>query len=180
MSDIPKGKDITHFGTTLLVKDPVWKLWLAIVHKLHPDTNNITPVPFSELSEEAQTFFYVEELNREVANGGFDQYFLNSSGGHAFLAKDALTKIGAMKTASLLSQALTIFPKGFPIDDPDARQNILIKLMDKDDLFLQNLDSEYDAKIRTHRKGEPAEEDLWQLCVDFIEKNISTPIVKNN
>ncbi len=178
MSDNPKTEDMTHFGTALLAKDPVWKLWRAIVLKLYPDAEEITSVDFSDLSQEAQTFFYVEELNREVCNGGFDQFFLNSGGSNAFKAKDALTTIGAVKTASLLSQALTIFPDGFPIADSEARWQILVDLNKTGNSFLEGLDSEYYDKIRTHKKDAPAEEDLWQLCVNFIEANISTPILK--
>lgn len=180
MSNISKARDITHFGTALLAKDPVWKLWRAIVIKLYPDSENVAPVPFSELSNEAQTFFFVEELNREVLNGGFNQYFLNSSGSNALLAKDALVTIGALKTHDLLSQALTIFPPDFSIDDEHARWELIVKLENDKNSILDELDTKYDSKIRTHRNDEPAEEDLWQLCVDFIEKNISTLIIKNN
>jgi hypothetical protein len=54
---------------------------------------------FENLNEAEKTFLYVEILEAEINNGGFDQYFFNSSGDHANEALESLKKIGALKTA---------------------------------------------------------------------------------
>lgn len=54
-------------------------------------------------------------LESEVNNGGFHQFFLNSSGELVPETLEALTAIGANATRRLLEQAVAIaFPNGYP------------------------------------------------------------------
>src|SRR5215510_10324950 len=48
----------------------------------------------------------VEQLQAEVNNGGFDQYFVNSAGDLAVEALEGLQLIGATKFENVLSRAL--------------------------------------------------------------------------
>ncbi len=68
----------------------------------------------------------VEELEAEVNNGGFDQYFFNSSGENAAAVIGALDKIGATKTAGIVRAACEKFPGGMPPADWIARQAVLL------------------------------------------------------
>jgi len=68
----------------------------------------------SQLSESELTVYFVEELQNEVMNGGFDQYFYNSSGDHWENAITACEAIGAVQTADLLRKAAQAYGCGLP------------------------------------------------------------------
>ena len=48
----------------------------------------------------------IEELDMEVNNGGFNQYFFNSSGQHCFETLRELKRLGKTKKADLLEKAI--------------------------------------------------------------------------
>jgi ATP/maltotriose-dependent transcriptional regulator MalT len=58
------------------------------------------------LTEEERTVLAVEELEREVNDGGFDQFFTNSSKLFAPTIVDALQRIGCKKIATIAQQAI--------------------------------------------------------------------------
>jgi hypothetical protein len=64
---------------------------------------------FDSLLPEEQGYIAAWWLAMEVSNGGFSQYFYNSSGDSALLALQALEQSGAEETRSLLSKALCVF-----------------------------------------------------------------------
>ena len=67
----------------------------------------------------------VAELEAEVNNGGFDQYFFNSAGDETVATIEALEVIAANKTAAIVRRACAKFPGGMPPSDRDARQTLL-------------------------------------------------------
>jgi hypothetical protein len=67
-----------------------------------------TPLP--DLSEVEQTVMLVWSLRGEVGNGGFDQFYFNSSGDYAAETVRALETIGAKQTAALVSEGNRLFP----------------------------------------------------------------------
>jgi Domain of unknown function (DUF4375) len=69
----------------------------------------------------------VRELEDEVNNGGFDQFFFNSAGDRTMETIYALETIGAVKMASILKRAAGKFPGGSPPRDRYARQDVLLK-----------------------------------------------------
>lgn len=74
----------------------------------------------------SQRYFYLNQsLEREVNNGGFDQYFLNSSGDNAHDTLDSLKAIGASRTVALLQRAIDVFPDSKVPKDREERGNIL-------------------------------------------------------
>lgn len=50
----------------------------------------------------------IEDLDMEVNNGGFNQYFFNSSGQHCFETLRELKKLGMNKKARLLEEAIAL------------------------------------------------------------------------
>ncbi len=56
------------------------------------------------------SFYLNQNLEREINNGGFEQYFRNSSVDNAHETILSLTAIGAYKTADILQQAIDQFP----------------------------------------------------------------------
>lgn len=75
---------------------------------------------FAALRPAEQVVWCVDGLEREVNNGGLEQFFLNSAGDQARETAAALRAIGAGHTANLLERALAVFPDG-PSPDRDVR-----------------------------------------------------------
>jgi uncharacterized protein DUF4375 len=71
----------------------------------------------------------VGELEAEVNNGGFDQFFFNSAGDNASKTIEALEVIGAQKTAAIVRRACAKFPSGMPPADRNARQALLLDVV---------------------------------------------------
>jgi hypothetical protein len=74
---------------------------------------------------------YVREATRlqnEVENGGFAQYFLNSSGDHWREAQDALIAIGCKGDLAILRKTLVAFAGGAPSVDRDTRRAQLARI----------------------------------------------------
>jgi hypothetical protein len=62
---------------------------------------------YETLSRPECVFLLVWELEAEVNNGGFQQYFCNTSGRYAPQAAGALRDIGAAKMAAIVDEAVT-------------------------------------------------------------------------
>ena len=77
--------------------------------------------------EVADVIRLIDELEAEVNNGGFDQYFFNSTGDNATRTVQALETIGASKTASLLREACLKFPGGTPPTDISLRRKLMLE-----------------------------------------------------
>jgi hypothetical protein len=60
------------------------------------------------LTEEERIVLAVEGLEREVNNGGYSQFFTNSSGEYAPVIVDALLRIGCPETAGITSRAIAV------------------------------------------------------------------------
>ncbi len=90
---------------------------------------------FDDLDEAERAFLRVWELEAEINNGGFDQYFFNSSGDHCLETKESLIRIGAQKTAEILADAMFLFPDGEPSKDQTKRQNQLKEVSPDSDRF---------------------------------------------
>ena len=76
------------------------KYWLDLVHRIFN-----TQEGFAGLDQPEKTYYAVSCLIGEVYNGGFDQFFSNSSGELYGLALDGLFELEAEKSAALLVQA---------------------------------------------------------------------------
>ncbi len=91
------------------------KLW----HKSKYDKD------FESLNEIEKNVLYVEMLEKQVNNGGFDQYFFNSSGGYAHETLIALKEIKAPLTADILNRAIRVFPTLPVPKDTEQRREYL-------------------------------------------------------
>src|SRR3954469_7873166 len=80
---------------------------------------------FESLSAAERIAYCVDALEREVNNGGFEQFFANSSGDTSAETHAALETIGAPAAASLVKSAAGVFPGGAPPADRDARLEML-------------------------------------------------------
>jgi hypothetical protein len=82
-------------------------------------------VSYEALSAPERVFRSVWELEAEVNNGGFHQYFWNSSGSLAPHAPAALRAIGASTTAGIVESAIAAVGRDIPWSDERARQTRL-------------------------------------------------------
>ncbi len=71
----------------------------------------------------------IEILNNEVNNGGFTQYYFNSSGDQWVDALAGLDAIGAVKHRELMLRTLSIFPDRKPSTSRDDRSEQLAKIV---------------------------------------------------
>lgn len=70
----------------------------------------------SALSAPERVIFITQSLEMEVNNGGFSQFFYNSSGDLSDEVVPAFTAIGAEKTAAICQQAISAFGQELPAD----------------------------------------------------------------
>jgi len=77
-------------------------------------------VEFQDQSPAQRVFSAIWSLESEVNNGGFSQYFQNTSAETAPYVAEALDAIGATETAKICRSAIaSAFPKGLPMS-PEA------------------------------------------------------------
>lgn len=77
----------------------------------------------------------IDELEAEINNGGFDQFFFNSAGDNTAEIIVTLKAIGANHTASIVESAAAKFPNGAPPSDRDRRQEALESISPNSDAF---------------------------------------------
>ncbi len=102
-------------------------------------------VGFSHLSKPEQVFVCVWSLEAEVNNGGFDQFYFNSSGDHAVETVDALESIGASHTAEIVRRANAVFGASGPSSVRAIRQEQLDALPESVRGSFDTLDQEFYA-----------------------------------
>lgn len=93
-----------------------------------------------KLSPAEKTFYLVFQLEGEVNNGGFSQFFYNSSDNFANDTAAALREIGAEKTAVICDRALAAFGGTIPINRDVMLNNIFTDGINK---TLSQCDSEF-------------------------------------
>lgn len=93
-----------------------------------------------KLTDQEKTTYLCQELEAAVNNGGFSQFFFNSSGNFAMDTLYSLKSIGAMKTYELLNRAISLFPDHIIPKDKAERENLLDEI---DEEILNELDSAF-------------------------------------
>jgi len=86
------------------LQTPEHKHWMWLVHQVHDTADG-----FASLSHPNKLFFATNLVSREVYNGGFDQYFVNSSADYFNFAVEGLTSMGAVESLKLLLTAKQLF-----------------------------------------------------------------------
>ena len=96
--------------------------------------------------------YFIEELQAEVMNGGFAQYFFNSSGNHWEETISACETIGTVNTADLLRKAVQAFECELPKDRKNREDAIENQAKEGYDERLAALDSvfyDYEENVDT-------------------------------
>ena len=115
----------------------------------------------SVLSEAERIFYITQTLEMEVNNGGFSQFFYNSSGNFSNELVDAFTAIGAKTTADICQKAISVFGRNIPVDR-EEREEMLDELEgDEFDEILEECDNAFCDY----------EDNLNELNYNFVMKN---------
>lgn len=116
----------------------------------------------SKLNDSQRYLYLSQTVYNEVNNGGFAQYFANSSGDYVHESVEALIRIGDQKTAHLLQKAIDKFPSAVVPKDYNKRNALFNILTKKIGDALHELD---DAFYRH-------EETTSDITLEFIKKKI--------
>jgi hypothetical protein len=114
-----------------------------------------------KLTEQQKQFYYNQCLEREINNGGFNQYFFNSSGNFAHLTVLSLKTINANTTADILQKAIDQFPNKEVSQDRAERQVILEQIEEVANPIWEELDQKFFVY----------EDDLNLLNIEFVRQN---------
>jgi len=143
----------------ILKKDDETDIVLAIDDYLNLKSNYCDKIEV--LNEAQRTFVFVENLEKEINNGGFNQFYFNSSGDYSHETVDALLKIGANRTADIIKTANSQFPENTVPTDRGKRQEILEQIEDVADEIWDNCDTEFYEY----------EDNITELLIEFVKKN---------
>jgi len=116
-----------------------------------------------KLNSSQQAFLFVENLEREINNGGFNQFYFNSSGDFSKETVNSLIEIGAEKTAKIVENANSEFDNGNVPTDRIERQNKLELIEEKAEENWEKCDAEFYKY----------QDDLTELLIAFVLKNKS-------
>ena len=101
--------------------NPFSILYASLIERVHD-----SPGGFNALSEPEKLYYATALMQNEVHNGGFHQYFFNSSGSYYEYAQRGLTEFGATQTLELLRQAKqVVFPTVLVPTDTERRRDLL-------------------------------------------------------
>ncbi len=118
---IRKSMDASRaYYENLKIYDPFRELWRSLVKRSSIDTQ------LEHFSSDERVYFCACLLEGEVYNGGFDQFFSNSSGNYYQISVDALREIGALRSLDIVVEAAEIiFGEREPSSDRMERCKIM-------------------------------------------------------
>lgn len=121
---------------------PYRALWRQLHAKVYVEKSGSG---FNSLTNQEKTYWVLNCLSGEVYNGGFDQYFHNSSGSHYELTVQGLEQVEAYKSLALLQNAKRILfgNRAVPESTTERRQLLAELFPNETPDSLNALDSEY-------------------------------------
>lgn len=114
-----------------------------------------------KLTQPQRNLLFVENLEREINNGGFNQFYFNTSGDYSLETVDALLAIGAIKTAEIVKEANSQFPNQEILSDRGERRETLLQIED----IAQPVWDKCDEKFYKYQ------ENILDLLVNYIKEN---------
>ena len=113
------------------------------------------------LTEPQKIFYLNQNLEREINNGGFNQYFINSSGDYTHETIHSLKSIGANHTADILQKAIDQFSDKKVPKDRDDRIEIVEDIEETSNEVWEELDQKFFEYV----------DDLNTLNMEYIRRN---------
>jgi hypothetical protein len=117
---------------------------------------------FSNLNEFEKTFIYLDILEQNVTDGGFIQFFFNSSGQFTHEVFQAYLSIKAENTVDILTKAIYLFPEMPVPKNLRIRQQILMEKDSNIDLW-----DEIDTEFYKY------EDNIISLTLAYVRNNIA-------
>ena len=117
---------------------------------------------FSNLNEFEKTFIYLDILEQNVTDGGFIQFFFNSSGQFTHEIFQAYLSIKAENTVDILTKAIYLFPVIPVPKNLRIRQQILMEKDTNIDLW-----DEVDTEFYKY------EDNIISLTLEYVRNNIT-------
>ena len=136
--------------------------------------DNYGEASFQKMPEVLQVTYLINELETEVNNGGFLQFFTNSSGQYSLETLEALKVIGAEHNRGLLEKAFKIL-----LEHNESPENLNEKINSKKlhESFNSSDFYENDELLEEMHKLDlefyEYTEDISKLKMDFFEKSSS-------
>jgi hypothetical protein len=97
----------------------------ALIRLSESSRSALGKMDFARQNAVQRVFTAIWELESEVNNGGFHQYFFNHSGESAVGVLSALEAIGAHRTRQIVAEAMARLPGGKPLANTDERRRLL-------------------------------------------------------
>ncbi|WP_251813130.1 DMP19 family protein, partial [Alkalimarinus sediminis] len=120
-----------------------WAFNYEFYEKIHGKVNPDVWPNYSSLNIAERYVALILDLEGQVNNGGFDQYYFNSYGDNAAEAVMALRAIGANSVAKMLVESFSVFPNSKPSPDRWVRQAQLEKIGESGNEKLSKLDDQF-------------------------------------
>ncbi|MFV0190838.1 DMP19 family protein [Empedobacter falsenii] len=114
------------------------------------------------LTKPQMTFFLNQNFEKEINNGGLNQFFYNSSGEFSFETVQSLKEIKAFYTATILEEAICQFPNNNVPKDRDSREEIIEEI----EHIANDVWEDLDSKLYEY------EDNLSELNLSYIRNNI--------
>lgn len=103
------------------LESPQYKYWSSLISRVYGDDGG-----FGSLQHGDRLYYLMNVLTGEVHNGGFDQFFSNSSGDRYAETVEALSEVGDLATLQLLREAKSAL---FAQDEVPAKRIARFELM---------------------------------------------------
>ncbi len=132
------------FEQLIKTEEPAFEVYKLALETVF-DKNDSTNEYLNRLTPEARLVYQVWNLDGEIHNGGFDQFFLNSISDHCEEILKYLEEINANNSIRLLKAAMSYFPNSYVPRDRQERLNLWLPVSDneKSQDALEELDQEF-------------------------------------
>ena len=134
---------------------------LDCIQEILWDEGDELTLHIERLSHASKVIYLAETCEGQINNGGFDQFFWNSSGDFTLETIKALEEIGATKSVQLFNKATSWFPNSTPSADREARWKQL-KVFEKSTAYEKLLDA-LDKEFYKY------EDNIMALIDDYIK-----------
>ena len=160
---IPRPDDNSDEGIMAEVCKPLWPLWVDFGDSEDPE--RIAGF-FGQLNEGQKHVLAVAICRSEIANGGIDQFFLESTGKIWPQVLQALRIMRADKYVKLLEKVLALFPNGKAPFDTGARNEFLSALPDdKTEKLFESANEKWDELDSSDKLS------LAAFCARYVRSN---------
>jgi len=134
-----------------------------VMNYLNPIVDRYLAEGKSSIEVEERELMGVWIADAEINNGGFDQFYWNSTGDLALEAVEGFELIGANEKSSIIDTANREFPNGKPDENRSIRQSQLEDVRHSIASRLRSLDDAYYKSSG----------DVIELLASYIESKVS-------